>query len=96
MADSDTSCAEGRLPNEMTRSLRRLSQALKLDPFLVQTEWEKLRPIAAAQKKMGNLDNRTAWAAAYEHTQKTSDLRKKYGLQCLPLAFQELVWLSVL
>lgn len=54
LADSDTSCA-GRLPNEMTRSLRRLAQALQLDPFLVQTEWEKLRPIAAAQKKWETL-----------------------------------------
>lgn len=84
----DESVPRGGLPDEMTRSLRRLAQALQLDPFLLHTEWEKLRPMATAQKKIGRLDNRQAWALAYSHTQKTSDLRKKYGLQCLPAALQ--------
>lgn len=78
----------GEAPNDSSHCLRRVAQALKLEPFLLKAEWEKLRPIAAAQKKNGSLDNREAWKAAYEHTQKTSDLRKKYGLECLPAALQ--------
>lgn len=51
----DESVPRGGLPDEMTRSLRRLAQALQLDPFLLHTEWEKLRPMATAQKKSADL-----------------------------------------
>lgn len=42
----------GEAPNDSSHCLRRVAQALKLEPFLLKAEWEKLRPIAAAQKKM--------------------------------------------
>lgn len=78
----------GDTPTEISQCLRRIAQALKLEPFLLKTEWEKLRPIAAAQKQCQNLENREAWRAAFEHTQKTCPLREKYGLQSLPVALQ--------
>ena len=73
---------------ETASSLRRIALALNLDPAGLRHEWEALRPVAEAQKRLARLDNREAWKAAYEHSQKNSHVRKKYSLENLPKALQ--------
>ena len=71
-------------PKETSACLRRIALALDVDPAGLRYEWESLRPIAEAQKRLSQLDNREAWKAAYDHTQKNAHARKKYALKHLP------------
>lgn len=85
---SDSSTVTKPSAKETTDSLRRIALALQVDPAGLRHEWESLRPIAEAQKKISQLDNREAWKAAFEHTQKNAHVRKKYSLRHLPKVLQ--------
>jgi hypothetical protein len=75
-------------PQETSAALRRIALAFNVDPAALRHEWESVRPIAEAQTRLSQLDNREAWKAAYMHTQKNSHVRKKYLLKNLPQALR--------
>lgn len=86
---SDNVVRHGAMTTMQTsQCLRRIAVALDLDPHGLKQEWEAVRPIALSQKQTSEMENRDAWKAALNHTQKTSALKKKYQLANLPKALQ--------
>ena len=81
----------GAASSEVLVGLRRIALALDVDPHSLRQEWEALRPVAMAQKKMSQLDNRQAWKQAYDHVQKSSHMKNKYHLKALPVALRAYV-----
>ena len=81
----------GAATSEVLVGLRRIALALDVDPHSLRQEWEALRPVAMAQKKMSQLDNRQAWKQAYDHVQKSSHMKNKYHLKALPVALRAYV-----
>eukprot|EP00435_Cladocopium_sp_Y103_P065320 s501_g27.t1 len=83
----------GLVTSQRRSSLRRLATALGVSEQGLVAEFDALRPIAASFKDQQDCNSREAWKQAYERTQSSAALKRKYSVENLaPLLQAHACW----